>query len=92
MEGWGKLNSPSEMKQEPEPGLNQVSGLQLPSSGHLQRRAREVGKWLQSPVQGREWTVMGKRMQDLADSERGGSSRAGSGEAFDPEPGKQSSS
>lgn len=48
MEGWGKLNSPSEMKQEREPGLNQVSGLQLPSSGHLHRGTRELGKWPQA--------------------------------------------
>lgn len=48
MEGWGKLNSPSEMKQEPELGLNQVSGLQLPSSGHLHRGTRELGKWPQA--------------------------------------------
>lgn len=46
-----------------------------------------MGGGLQSPVQGGEWTVMGKTLQDLADSERGRSSRAAAGEAFDPEPG-----
>lgn len=44
MEGSEKLmNSPVEIKQEPEPGLDQVSRLQLQLSGHLERGLG--GKW-----------------------------------------------